>query len=512
MPRTEREPERTYSFSLPPSRSIFMGLSTGEAGLAAGALMFGAIALSAHVPIPLAALPAVLVLVATLRIVRGENLLAWASPMAAYALGQRTWFGRCEMGIAHGDELSESGRSPFTPLPPMPAEPEKKKAWRVSAAKARRAKAERLPIEMRGLSIRSLPSHGQEVGLVSHERTARVVTAVAQVSSTDPFLMLPAAERGYALASFGAVLDGICTEEERISCVSWSERVVPDLGDQADAFVTASSGNDALREDYANLVDRLDTAAQLHEVYLGLSVKIDKIDDKHLAEAEYEISHFFAQWSALNYRVEMLSADDLHLLIQATLEGMPRAYYDRARRSLAVPTAEKVEWSHMQIDGLYHRGYAVQAWPRVPVGSRMLAPVLQAQTPGVARTFTVHWQPTKPSVARRRVRMQVTRAEVAKESRRRSGLVHSARVDREAEDAAKRDEEQTAGYNEHRIAGIGLVSAPSLDLLQSGARRFEQGANRSNLELHPLWGRQRESWVAALPFGQVRFHTSLLEF
>lgn len=108
--------------------------------------------------------------------------------------------------------------------------------------------------------------------------------------------------------------------------------------------------------------------------------------------------------------------------------------------------------------------------------------------------------------------MQVTRAEVAKESRRRSGLVHSARVDREAADAAKRDEEQTAGYNEHRIAGIGLVSAPSLDLLQSGARRFEQGANRSNLEVHPLWGRQRESWVAALPFGQVRFHTSLLEF
>ncbi|MHB1763627.1 MAG: SCO6880 family protein [Acidimicrobiales bacterium] len=506
----EHEQERQYSFALPPNRSIFLGLSGAEAAMAGAALVAGGLMLAMHVPVPIAALPAVLVLVGTLRIVRGDNLFAWAIPAATYVLGSRSWRGGLDTGVMASASLSRDAMSPYEPSPPMPAEKAEVKPWRRAVAAHRHVKAQRLPVEMRGMSIRPLGAHGNEIGLVSNDRTRDVYTAVAQVSSTDAFVLMPSSERSTALASFGAIMDGTCTEDARVRCVSWCERVVPDLGDQADVWLEATAGDARLRDDYEALVDQLDASAQLHEVYLALSVHAE--GKQWADEVEYEVRQFFAQFAALNYRTDVLSSADLHVLVQATLEGMPRAYYQTASPSLSAPSAEDVGWTQIHLDGMFHRASVVASWPRVPVGSRALAPMLQAQIPGVTRTVTMHWQPTKPSTAQRRIRMQVAKAEMDRIQRAERGKVRSARVDREVQDAMRRDEEQTAGYAEHRIAAVSLISAPSQDLLDSGSRRLVQGAIRSHLELRPLYGRQREGWVAALPFGQMRFENGILEF
>jgi len=539
------ETERTYHLQIGPTRSILLGLTPVEATFAGVALLLGGVMLSARVPIPIAAAPALLVLIGSLRIVRGETLFTWAPAIVSYVAGARRWHAKITAGYVRADHDGEyvmyaDDTSPFLPLPdleddtarskkgsldeargnrkPRRAEGEgarkadrseqiaKRRAWRASRRAVEERRRSALPIEMRSLSFVEHSAYGENIGIVKHG-PRHIYTVVAQVSAATAFPLLPASERVSALASFGSIMDGLCTEDQRITGVTWSERVVPDLADDAAAHLQAATADPDLLADYRELVDQLDATAQMHEVYVGISVRADTLD-----EVDYEVNQFFGQFRSLNYRVDILSYDDLHILIQATLEGMPRGYYAHARYDLAHPSAEEVGWAHIRIDEMYHRAYAVQAWPRVPVGTRMLAPVLQAQTAGVSRILTVHWQPSKPSVAQRRVRMQIARAEAERETRRRAGFLVSAKADREAADARRRDEEQAAGYNEHRVAAVALVSAPTRDLLDGGARRFEQGANRSHLEVRPLWGRQREAWVAALPFGHVRFHTGILEF
>jgi hypothetical protein len=508
--RETTETERTYALTVPPTRSILLGLAPAEAAAAGGTLLLGAIMLQAHVPIPIAAAPAVLVLLASLRIWRGRNLFDWVPAIVAYALRSQMWHGEVMAGsmAREGDDvvLQRTPGSPFDPLPPVeePGQDRKEAIRRRRIAQTRRAAT--LPPEMRGMSILDHDAHGTRVGVVQHAKRQKIYTVVAQVAAPTGFQLLPAADRVSTLAAFGTVMDGLCTEDQRIASVTWTERVVPDLGESTTAPLRGHH-DERLVADYEALVDQLDAAAQTHEVFFGLSVRANNLD-----ELDYEVAQFFGQLSGLSYHVELLSATDLHILIQSVLEGMPLSYYRSASANLAHPTAERVGWKDIQIDGMLHRAYVVQAWPRVPVGSRMMGPVLQAQTPGVSRLFTVHWQPTRPSIAQRRVRMQLARAEVERETRRRAGFLVSAKSDREVADTRRRDEEQAAGYNEHRIAGLALVSAPSRELLESGARRFEQGANRSHLEVRPLWGQQQAAWVCALPFGEVRFHTGILEF
>ena len=96
------------------------------------------------------------------------------------------------------------------------------------------------------------------------------------------------------------------------------------------------------------------------------------------------------------------------------------------------------------------------------------------------------------------------------ESKSRSGFVTSAQARREASDAEVREAELVAGYGEHQIGAVCMVSAASLDALEMGSKILTQGAGTSGLDLRVLYGQQRAGYVASVPLAQMRFARTVL--
>jgi hypothetical protein len=88
------------------------------------------------------------------------------------------------------------------------------------------------------------------------------------------------------------------------------------------------------------------------------------------------------------------------------------------------------------------------------------------------------------------------------ELREKAGFLPSARREREAAGATRRESELAEGYSEFRFSGYVRVTAADEEGLSAACAEVEHAAQSGHTELRRLYGRQLEAWTWTLPLGR----------
>ena len=160
----------------------------------------------------------------------------------------------------------------------------------------------------------------------------------------------------------------------------------------------------------------------------------------------------------------------------------------------------KAEWTHVKIEGTFHRIYWIAEWPRLPVHSDWMEPLL-AFTGSARRAITVIYEPVAPSASKRRIDSESIKLESDAMAKEDKGRRVTAQHRRNQVSVAEREQELVAGFAEFDFAGLITVSAKDEDSLGEDCDRIEQIAREHGLELRALDGRHDTAWATALPLG-----------
>jgi hypothetical protein len=163
------------------------------------------------------------------------------------------------------------------------------------------------------------------------------------------------------------------------------------------------------------------------------------------------------------------------------------------------PTAVEEDWSVLRADGDWHATYWVAEWPRVEVAPDFLAPMLVSEG---RRAVSVVMAPVPGARAVREARSARTADLADAELRIRAGFVPSARRQREADGAMRRESELADGHAEYRFSGYVTVTAEDRGELEVSCAETEHAAQAARMELRRLYGRQAESFTWTLPLAR----------
>ena len=483
---------RLYALEPRDRTGVFLGMSAVECALVGGAFLGAIVTRLAGAPVVVA----VLVLVAgagfaKLR-VAGHPVREWVPLLAGWAAARVT--GR---------------RSWRAPLPLFPAS----------------GTAAVLPPALRGVDVIEVRWRGRRVAAVRDRRAGRL-TAVFPVTGAQFANQDPAAQ-DTLLAGWGDVLGGHATGASPVVQVGWSDVAAPaDPGDHhewADDLLTAhTDGRDTVvpvgdPAGYRDLVDEVARAAVVHHTVVWVTVdggqtpgggKPVERAEAHLPVAIDDLTAAFGTaglstggpltaaglWRLLRARIDPTdaSASARHGSLAARL-GLVGAHN-------AAPLALSTAWSELRMDGMFHRVWWVESWPRRPQPGDWLAGFLATGEP---RTMTVVHRPLDTERSQRRIESQLVKLSAhraRKEDRQRRVTEADERTE-----AAVRDleSELASGYSEVLYLGLVSVTAPSLEELDAAGRRIEQAARAHGMGLRVLHGRQDTAWAASLPFGLV---------
>lgn len=484
------EPQVTYDFGVPPEKGVLLGLSLAQAAPLLGGVLLSAFMLSRHAPVPIAVLPGACgVAVGFLRI-RSERVLAWVPILATHLMLGREWSaplpsGRLDLGPRAAGKTSKHPR------------------------RADRRATRRLPSE---LGLTRLVSEGA-TGLVAEERARRqVLTMVLRVRGRSAFLLLPRDEQVRQLASWGGLLAELAGAAESYEALSWVERQVPDLSDEARAWMEIHAKGPAGRvEDYRAVVEAIDSVSSTHEVYLAATMAPrERSARAGLERAAFEAGVLKSRLDQVGLDAEVLSDEEIAGVLRASLQGVAYEQVGPANPEQIAPMAIRRGWDQARIDGLTHRTWAVSAWPRIPVGATFLEPLLTARAPGAHRTIAVHLSPMSVYEATRNAQAAMTATAVTEASRARYGFVQKAVTRRERAEAERREAEVVAGHATYRVAALVSVAAPDATTLEAASRQVRHGAAASLLDLRLLYGRQADAYFATLPLGHAAIRKGLL--
>ncbi len=166
----------------------------------------------------------------------------------------------------------------------------------------------------------------------------------------------------------------------------------------------------------------------------------------------------------------------------------------------AWPAAVEEHWDCVHVDSAWYSTYWVAQWPRVPVSSEFLAPLmLDAED---RRCMAVVMEPVSPAEAVRQVEQFRTTQVADEELRRTGGFIRTARARREHESLLRREQELADGHGQFRYSGYCAVEAGDRDALADARSRMEQAAGQARLELRLLYGRQGAALAYTLPIGR----------
>lgn len=332
------------------------------------------------------------------------------------------------------------------------------------------------------LQIESVPVAGAEAGVVFSRRgPTRTATVVFGVLGPPRYRLLPTAEQAAAVSAWGEVLASTASARSGIARLSWVERATP-----APAPLIDDEGSD----DYADLVAGAYGAAVVHHVYVAAQVRAD---DAGRARAEWEL--LAGAMSSAGLVAVPLGPQAL----AGVLRGYGDGHLGPTDPCAAGPMAWRESWTGLDTGGRVHRGFAVSAWPRLPVGPAWLDPLLADVPAGVERSIAVHLEPVPPNRAAEASRSARAAHALSAEQRSRWGFVEDRVESRQAEEADARDSELVAGHGLHKVGAVVLVSAPHAEALAPAAEAVRLAAAAARLELRPLDGEHGGAWEAALP-------------
>jgi len=487
--------EVTYDFGVVAERAVFLGLGVRRVLILGSGIVVMTIATIAGVPVVLAVVFLLMAAAAAFVRVGGRRAEEWAAAVYEYSKAVVTNQTKWVVGLPMGGLMTPGARQ----------------------RQRRGTSSEEQDHPLFGrCTFTEARVAGMAVGVfsVAAERCT-ALSAIFQVTGRGCFALMPVHEQAQAISTWGSVLSESCTLSQKIRSIQWVQRSVPDLASEAETWMRehismAGTDNGPAFDDYAALLGNLDDVAATHEVYLVVQIRSAKRDvQEAIMEAAPEWAAVTSHLARIGLSPRPLRKADMGALLDACANGTASAP-GLATTPSVMPMAISEQWDHVRVDGLYHRSFTVTAWPRVRVWPSWLEPLLLSSSPGSLRTVSVHMHPVEAATARRRARAAIAASALDEESKSRSGFVTSAQARREASDAEVREEELVAGYGEHQIGALCMVSAPTLDALETGSKMLVQGAGASGLDLRVLYGQQRSGYVAAVPLAQMRFARTVL--
>lgn len=486
--------DRMYRFDPVDSSGIFLGLGAVQCALLGAGLLAGVGAITAGLPVLVAAVPVIGGAVASFARIGGYAAWEWL-PLGASWLGaivgrRRRWFPRLPLVTAEVDDH-----------PPL------------------------MPPCLAGLTIIDLPWRGRMTLGAVHDGDRHTLTAAVRVTGPQ-FVVEPRAEQERLLAGWGDLLNQYAVEGGAITHLAWTDLASPSGLEDHLAWLPERPADDdgepALRDAYDDLIADASATAANHETLLTITASRDRLGRHQRARTEDPQAvlgrALVSATEALLRGVrsagltagDPLTATEMQRALRRRIDPLatrPRAATTgRLVERLGLvthrssgPAALELEWRHLHLDAAYHRTYHVASWPRLAVPPSWLEPFLSAG--GITRTMTVVLTPVPAHQSRRQIERDLVKLESDAATKEQQGRRIDARHRRATQSLLDREEELVAGYSEIGYAGLVTVTAADPDELEDHAEIIEQLARESGMELRCLDGRQDLGWAAALPLG-----------
>jgi hypothetical protein len=382
-----------------------------------------------------------------------------------------------------------------------------------------------LPDALAGVTILSAPvPGGEQIGVV-HDRAADTFTAVLTVAGSA-FALLESAEKQRLLAGWDAVLRSLGGEASPIVGLQWIERTAPDDGDALGRDLRdriALDIHDASVRSYLEVLDDAGPVSTHHEVFLAVTISPRRAarlmrqhgTDRNAAACAVLIDQ-------VRLIAQRLTRADLRVLTGGLSTRMiakalrlafdPQARNAMARRSLrdadaagtlpanAWPLAGDTTWRTYRTDSAWHATFWIAEWPRSPVGTDFLAPLLLFTS--ALRTVSVTMAPVGTGQAIREAEHARTSDLAEQQLRESRGFLTSYRKAREHDNVHRRAAELQEGYADFRFSGYITVSAATDAELDTACAEVVHAAQQSGLELRRLVGEQDTAFTYTLPLGR----------
>lgn len=479
---------RVYRFEPLDAAGLFLGLGLVQCALLGAGIAAAVGAVTAGLPVPVAAAPAVAATVVSFGRVGGRPAWEWL-PLGFSWLTMRL------------------GRGPrwFARLPLLPCEA-----------------AAPLPPCLDGLSIIEVPWRG---GLaVAAVRDGERHTLTALVPAAGPqFVVQPRGEQERLLSGWGDVLNQFAVERGVVAHLSWSDHARRSGLEEHRRWFEGEHRGEPHRQaadSYRQLLNEATSTATAHDVTLTLTVARDRLARRRNPTINPDDQLAKALVSSLDALLRGLRAaglaagdpyrsDQLRRLLRARIDpgaAQPQVAGGCLVERLGLVTAAssgplvvETSWRSVRADGAWHRTWWVATWPRSAVLPSWLEPFLTGG--GVCRTVTVVFCPVSAYASRRQIERDLVKLESDASTKEEKGRRIDARHRRATQALLDREEELVAGYAEMTYCGLVTVSATSEEELDEHGEVIEQLAREAGMELRCLEGRQDLAWAAALPLG-----------
>jgi hypothetical protein len=379
-----------------------------------------------------------------------------------------------------------------------------------------------LPPCLDGLGIIEVPwQEGRSIGAV-HDRQRHTYTALVPVRPTR-FAVEPRPDQERLLAGWGDVLNQFSKGRAPVAHVFWSDLARPSslAGHVASlAGVPRGSLNDMAAASYHDLLGLTAASATAHEVVVGITVARDLLNHRSRGKAAARERLADTLITAVEALIrglgsagqscgDPLDADGLRAMLRVRVDPIAVRRRRRTGRladrlgivaaAAAGPLVLESGWSHVRADAAWHRTYWVAAWPQLALPPSWMEPFLAVE--GVTRSMTVALVPVTGHESRRRISRDLVKLESDATTKEDRGRRVDARHHRLTEALLEREQELVTGYAEFGYVGLVTVSATSEDELDEHSEMVEQLARESGIDLRVLDGRQDIAWAAALPLG-----------
>jgi hypothetical protein len=382
---------------------------------------------------------------------------------------------------------------------------------------------------MRFLTLQTLD--GTEQVVVAHDPTDATYTAVLACQG-QTLALLEAGEQARRIEAYGRLLAALCREDGLIAAVQVLERTVADSGDplHRDWHLRGQQGNGWAAAAYEQTLASAGPSGLRHETYVAIAVDARR-GSRDIAAA----GGGGTGAAAVAYREASRVAEDLRgcgvqvlgLLPPRGLGYVISTAYDPASTAIldrrggapndaaggdhglpsgvdiaaAWPSRAVADWDHYRTDSAFHASYWVLHWPQRTVPAAFLTPLLLHAT--VTRSVGLLYEPRSPRRAQRDVAIGQSKTEGEAGMRDRLRLRARQRYAAVADELDRREAELVAGHGMHRLRAVITVSAATLDELRDAQAETEILAQRSMLEIKPLYAEHDQGFVlGALPLAR----------
>ena len=368
---------------------------------------------------------------------------------------------------------------------------------------------------------------------VIHHRHERTYTAVARIRYPGIGLV-DSSRADQRVAGWGALLSGLCTENNPIVRVQALQRLVPESGAALRRWHTDHLVTDAPAtavQITKTLLSTATLASSQREAYLAFtmderraSAAIKKAGGGPAGAASVLTRHLGALTGSIggaDLQVESwLGPRDLAEVLRTAFDphsgralaerraaahaavaaGRPAPSEPGVPPALAGPAAAESRPGSYVHDGAVSATYHVHTWPRAEIYSTALAPLLGEGMH--RRSFSLHAEPLGPRKAEHEVMKERTARHVAVRMRQRTGQIVPDHEVEALNRAKAQDSDRTAGHGLIRFAAYCTVTVTDPADLEDACATLEIDAATAGIELRRMWLAQDVGFaLSTLPVG-----------